>query len=204
MAEPILTIRPDASWDAFAEVLRTAPEQYKRAEKRAMQAMKRWITRRVLQVIARALKISQKAAKSAVRPQVALRGDNAVLVFIPLRPVAVHKLGTVRWTPYLGVGSRPKSRPKAPGKGKGARVGRELYAGSWSWGGRAKKGEKAGRLVWERGPGERPRVVTKEVDGLITRGIDEVMPEIAERVRFEMRRALGAEKYLAAKRRAAS
>jgi hypothetical protein len=204
MAEPLITIRPDASWEELEEVLRTAPQQYARAEKRAMRGLKRWITRRVMQVISKALKVSQKTVKSAVKPRVTLRGDNAVQVYISLRPIAVHKLGNVRWTPYLGIGSRPRSRPKAPGKGRGARVGREVYPGSWSWGSLAKRGARAGRLVFERGPGGRPRVVTKEIDAPITAGIDAIMPEINDRVRFEMRRALDAERYLATRRRAAA
>jgi hypothetical protein len=196
MAEPLITITPDASWEAFAEMLRAAPKQYARAEKRAMRAMKRWMTRRILQVLSKALKVSQKVAKTAVKPSVTLRGDNSVLVYVSLRPIAVHKLGTVRWTPYLGPGSRPKRRPKAPGKGKGARVGKDLYPGSWAW--------KPKGPVWERDASDKPRVVTKEVDDLITRGVDEIMPEIGERVQFEMRRALQAERYLEARRQGAA
>jgi hypothetical protein len=110
------------------------PEAAARAMGRANRKLETWLKRVAVRAASRAVGFPQRYWMQALRfyiePVVVNGLPVAVSVWIGTNPVPVHRLGDVRWTRRM----------------KGARVGRELYPGMWSWG----EGSKTGIAVMQR------------------------------------------------------
>ena len=163
-------------------ILGAIPAKVAKAERRAMRALSKWVERQVLRAASQELGVTQKALKAAARIK-SKATDQIVKVWIGTNPVKAHFLGTVRWTPLLGPGSRPGRKPS---RMAGARAGKRQFPGSWSWG----EGSKTGKTIMRRtgqfvqtGARRRERIaaVTVPVHDAMARRLDNMAPEIAER-----------------------
>jgi len=218
---PTITISVDPAWANLAAVLATTPKDFERAEARAFRALGVWVGRQVSRAVAKVIGATQKNLRSLGRVRIT-RSPKGVDIWIGTNPVAVHKLGKVTWTPYRGAGSRPKARPKAPGRGRGARVGKNLYPGSWSWGAGSQTGELVMRRSTAGAPQAQPQtqpggrdgrgrfrravtqptdraapleVVTADINEPVQARMRELTPVIQARLSYEMQRALRAVQY---------
>jgi hypothetical protein len=198
---PTITISVDPAWANLAAVMSTTPKDFERAEARAFRALGVWVGRQVSRAVAKVIGATQANVRKLGRVRIN-RGPKGVDIWIGTNPVAVHKLGNVTWTPYRGKGSRPKARPKAPGRGRGARVGGKLYPGSWSWG----AGSQTGASVMRRTGAERDaavEVVTADINDPVQARMRELKPVIQARLSYEMTRALRAVQYATPRKKAA-
>lgn len=139
------------------------PKKVDVARRRALRKLKTWVERQVLKAVAEAIGTTQKAIKALSRVRTTAGDDGWLDIWIGTNPIEVHHLGTVTW------------KRRMPG----ARVGRRSYPGSWSWG----KGSRTGTAVMQRtGSARLPiQVVTAEVHDIVSRRIEQLTADIAQR-----------------------
>ena len=145
------------------------PRRIDRATRRALRKLMTWIKRQVLKEAAAASGTTQKALKAALRYRATTTDAGGIDIWIGTNPIKAHYLGRVRWTPRM----------------KGARVGRRLFPGSWSWG----PGSKTGPAVMERLPSARRLPiypVEVEIHDQIAARIRGMEPEINARYKTLM------------------
>lgn len=121
----VLAITVDAR-DGLSRVSGTfarLPQRTDRAIARALRKLATWLKRQVLRAASEASAIPQRFFQRAMRYYVTLT-PVGLSVWIGTNPIKAHRLGAVRWTRRM----------------TGARAGRKLYPGSWSWGARGKTG----------------------------------------------------------------
>ncbi|WP_200249546.1 hypothetical protein [Thiococcus pfennigii] len=147
------------------------PAGVARARRQARRKLAAWLRREVIRAVAKAAEVTQKALKTLVRFVVS-QGEDGIRIWIGTNPIKAHHLGTVRWTRRM----------------RGARVGRRLFPGSWSWG----VGSRTQSAVMERTGDTRLPIapVTVEVHDKIMAAIDALLPDVAQRFEYEMERAL--------------
>lgn len=183
--------------DAIAAIGGT-PKQIARAQARTYSLMATWMQRRILQEISRATGIPQSRFKKMARlfwSKIGQNGLDGVKFWIGTKPVKVHRLGTVRWTPYLGSPSRPKSKPKSPSRSIGAKVGRKSYPGTWSWPAPAKTApavmQRTGTFGRRGNPKlERIETVSEPIHASARAALTALMPEIEARFANTLRQQL--------------
>lgn len=151
MSAPLITLDSHGTIERARATLGRMPAGTERARRRALRQTLTWIKRQVLRAAAAGAEIPQKQFAALLRFHSGQRPDGGVSIWVGTNPIAAHRLGTVVWAPYRGAGSRPRGRPKTPGKGTGARVGRRVFPGSWSWG----PGSRTGTAVMQRLGAER-------------------------------------------------
>jgi hypothetical protein len=160
----------------LAEVLarfERAPEGIARAQRRAAKKLETYARRQVLRAASQASGATQKVLLALIRFRASRVGDMGLSIWVGTNPIKLHHLGTVSWT------QRKKNERTGKWKmTKGARVGRKVYPGTWSWG----RG-KTGPAVMERtGDTRLPiDVVRVDIHDAIRTKIDAIIPEIAAR-----------------------
>jgi hypothetical protein len=179
MSEVPFDIRIDArgTLEAVRRQLDGWPRGVETARKRAMRKLGTWLQRQVLREVAREAQVTQKVLKTLVRFRLT-REEIGLRIWIGTNPIKAHHLGNVRWTRRM----------------QGARVGRRLFPGSWSW----SQGRTAG-LVMERtgrrGRNNNPRleridVVRESIHERARRAVDRLRPDINERLQTLMMQEL--------------
>lgn len=142
-----------------------------KAQKRALRKLMTWLRRQVLREASAATGASQKALKAALRYRATLT-DTRIDIWIGTNPISAHYLGRVRWTKRM----------------KGARAGRRLFPGSWSWG----PGSKTSKAIMRRKtelplPIERVEV---PIHNAVSARVNGLLPEIGARYQTLMEREL--------------
>lgn len=175
-----IRIRTDNSIaDVIAQFEATA-KQIETAKKRAFRKLRTWVQRQVFRAVANAVGTSQKTIKSLsrVNAQISSR-EGALYVWIGTDPIKARYLGKVRWSRRM----------------KGARVGRRLFPGTWSWG----PGSKTGSAVMQRigdyhaGSGEGIEEVRVPIHEEVEQAIESLMPKVDARLISLMRQELNYE-----------
>lgn len=142
------------------------PKGIERARKRTNRKLATWVRRQVVRSVAQSVGVPQKTLLGLGRFSL-MTSDQGMQVWIGTRPLKAHHLGTVRWTRRM----------------LGARAGRRLFHGSWSWG----KGSKTGPAIMERvesGPGGSRlpiQPVTVPIHETVLARVLGLEPEISER-----------------------
>jgi len=143
------------------------PEAAARAMARTNRLMEPWLARQAARAASKATGTAQHGWRDYwtskprfhVEPVMANNLPVAVSIWLGTNPVPVHRLGNVKWTaPRRGRRGR---------RSAGARVGRKVYPGSWSWG----AGSKTGTAVMRRTSPERKpieRVEEEAHDAVMT------------------------------------
>lgn len=157
-------IDPQGTLKTVAKTLSKMPQQVEKAQRRAMRKLMTWLKRAVLRAAAKAAGTTQKVMRKNLRYDPVLSKDRkGISIWVGTNPLKAHRLGVVRWTRRM----------------KGARAGRRLFEGAWSWG----PGSKTGRAIMERLGDERLpiEVVTVEIHDAVDRAIRQLLPEINSR-----------------------
>lgn len=136
--------------DRLRSLLEAWPVEADRATKRALRKLTTWIRGRVLREVAKAAEVTQKTFRLLLRFRVTQK-DTWLSVWVGTNDIAAHHLGHVRWTRKMA----------------GARAGRRLFAGAWSW--PVGKAVKTDGLVMRR-TGERGRIPTRPLQNQGARG----------------------------------
>lgn len=102
--------------DRLRSLLEAWPVEADRATKRALRKLTTWIRGRVLREVAKAAEVTQKTFRLLLRFRVTQK-DTWLSVWVGTNDIAAHHLGHVRWTRKMA----------------GARAGRRLFTGTWSW-----------------------------------------------------------------------
>jgi len=157
-----IRIGADGSLDRLQRQTAAMPAAVDRARRGAIAKFAPWLRREVLREAAQAAGTSQKVLKVLLRYQTTLREDS-IRIWIGTNEIQAHHLGTVRWSRRM----------------QGARVGRRLFEGAWSWGNSRRM---AGLVVERMGDQRLPvQVVTVPIHDAILRRIQELEPEIDAR-----------------------
>ena len=176
MVGPLVSINDSGTGRAVELALTAIPQAAEKARLRALSKLKTFVESQVAKLVSAELKIPQKTVKALGRVRQTVRGDGAMSIWIGTNDIPVHRLGTVNW-----------SRRQ-----KGARVGRKIYDGTWSWG----KGSRTGIAVMYRGNDDRlPIYVQKaRMHDLVSPRVAALLPAVSERygrlMRQELRYAL--------------
>lgn len=163
MTTPILSINTSGTVARVARELAATPAAIERARTRALRKLATWVQRQVLKAAAEAAGTTQKVIKVLLRFRVTRHGDGAIRIWLGTNPLSAHHLGTVRWTRRM----------------QGARAGRRLFPGSWSWSAPAKT---AGLIMERAGPPRLPiRKVTVAIHDTVSNRLQSLIPAIADR-----------------------
>ena len=156
-----ISIDAEGALRALERQMARMPAAVDRARKRALRKLSTWVQRQILREAASAAGVTQKLMRTLVRYR-ATRTDDQLSIWIGTNPLKAHHLGTVRWTRRMA----------------GARVGRRLFAGSWSW-----PDGKTGGLVMERSSDARLPidVVTIPIHDAVLRRIEQIKPDVDRR-----------------------
>jgi hypothetical protein len=145
------------------------PHGVERARRRALRKLSTWVQRQVLREASAAIGVPQKIIKALLRYR-STRTADVLSIWIGTNPLKAHHLGKVRWTRRM----------------TGARAGRKLFAGSWSW----PASRIMAGLIVERiakfNRNENPRlqkidVVTEEVHQAVLTRLEAIQPNIDAR-----------------------
>lgn len=175
MTTPILNINTGGTVARVARELAATPQAIERARTRALQKLFTWVQRQVLRMLSAYTGATQKTFKTLLRFRAYRQSNGGLRIWLGTSPIGAHHLGTVRWTRRM----------------LGARVGRQMYRGTWSWqppvvtGGlvmfrtgffnRKRKGRYVGKVR------EDIQKVMVDIHEEVMRGMDELMPEIGDR-----------------------
>lgn len=145
-----------------------APQAIARAQARAAKKLETYARRQVLRAASQASGAPQKTLLTLIRFRATRIGAMGLSIWVGTNPIKLHHLGTVTWQQRTAGGRYTK----------GARVGRKVYPGTWSWG----RG-KTGPGVMERTTSDRLpiRAVTVEIHEAVRARIDAILPEIGAR-----------------------
>jgi hypothetical protein len=178
MSTPIFSVNTAGTVERVARQLAATPQALDRARLRALRKLLTWVQRQVLRAASEASGATQKALKAMMRYQVTTQGNGAIRIWIGTNDIGAHNLGTVRWTRRM----------------QGARVGKALYYGAWSWSPRTPPILTQGLVmqrnrVWRRASkgtyaGKRREMIEKvmvEIHELVSWRIQKLLPEIADR-----------------------
>ena len=138
-----------------------APAAVKRAETRALRKLGTWLKRQVLRTVSKSVGTTQKALTTALRYQARAEGGDYV-IWIGTNPIKAQYLGKVTWK---------RSMP-------GAKVGRRLFPGTWSW----NRG-KTGAAVMQR-HSDNPADISEvrvEIHDTIDAAVQALVPLVSER-----------------------
>lgn len=150
--------------DALQRRLRDAPKQIQAARRRAFGKLATWVRRQVARAVSQEANIPQKVFLASKRTATHIAADGGELVvWVGTRDLPAHRIGTVRWTRRM----------------TGARAGRRLFPGTWSWG----PGSKTGSAIFRRLGPERTPIAreTIPIHAAAQRGLDNALPEISAR-----------------------
>ena len=106
------------------------PAKVEKARRRALLRLSTWIKRRIVKLVAESAGTTQKKVTALTRFIPTGRASGNLHIWVGTNPVAAQFLGAVRWTRRMA----------------GARVGRRVFPGTWSWG----PGSKTGTAVMYR------------------------------------------------------
>jgi hypothetical protein len=176
MAAPLININDRGSILAMERAVLAIPQAAEKARRRALTKLKTFVEGQVAKAVSAELSIPQKAVRALGRVRETSQGDGSMSIWIGTNDLPVHRLGTVTW-------SRKQT---------GARVSRQLYPGTWSWG----KGSKTGSAVKRRvGASRLPiEMEGKPMHDTVSQRVATILPAVSERygrlMRQEMRFAL--------------
>lgn len=166
----IITVSADESLARVAQTFGRLPEAVDRAKTRALRRLATWIKRRILQAVSAASGIAQKWFSQSMRYRVTLSRDG-LTAWVGTNPVKAHRLGVVRWTRRMS----------------GARVGKRLFPGSWSWG----RGKTQSAVMRRTGASRLPIAVeTVEIHPAILARLEQLQDEARERFETLLRQQL--------------
>lgn len=168
--------------DTLERVIRefgVLPAKIEKARRRAIRKLMSFVRRQILREVAKVAQTTQKVLLTALRYRATLTKSFGIDIWIGTNPLKAHYLGRVRWTRRM----------------KGARVGRRLFLGSWSWG----VGSQTGAAVIRRSGDTRLPIeqVEVEIHEAIKARVDSLIPQINARfetlIRQEIRFSLNVE-----------
>lgn len=138
------------------------PRGVERARRRALRKLSTWVQRQALREASAATGATQKVLKTLVRYRASIN-DQRISIWIGTNPLGAHHLGAVRWTPRM----------------TGARAGRRLFPGAWSWSAPRKT---AGVIMQRRGADRLPidKIVVPIHQAVLDR-MNQLQPAIAAR-----------------------
>jgi len=172
MAAPLVNINDRGSILAMERAVLAIPQAAEKARRRALTKLKTFVEGQVAKAVAAELKIPQNAVRALGRVRETSQGDGSMSIWVGTNDLPVHRLGTVTWTR----------------RQKGARVRREIYPGTWSWG----KGSKTGSAVMRRvGASALPiKMEGKPIHDTVSQRVGTVLPAVSERYGRLMRQEL--------------
>lgn len=157
-----LRIDTQGTLERLQRQMAAMPQGVERARRRALGKLSTWVQRQILREAATAAGVPQKIIKALLRYRTTRTAD-VLKIWIGTNPLKAHHLGTVKWTRRMA----------------GARAGRRLFAGAWSWpNSRKMKGLIVQRTGDQRLPVE---VVTVEVHQAVLNRIQAIQPAIDAR-----------------------
>lgn len=191
MSAPLdIRIDTQGTLERLQAQLARMPRAVETARKRALRKLSTWVQRQALREAAAAAGTSQKVMKTLVRYQARIN-DQRIAIWIGTNPIAAHHLGTVRWTPRTRRGQFTV----------GARVGRRVFPGTWSWSAAART---AGLVMRRRGADRLPidKVVVPIHQAVLDR-MNQLRPDIVARFQTLLRQELNYALHVEAQRGAA-
>jgi len=155
-------ISSNGALERLAEEFAEMPAGIERAKQRALRKLMTWIRRAVLKEAAKAAGVTQKTMRATLRYR-ATRSGGGIHIWIGTNPLEAQYLGAVRWTRRM----------------RGARAGRRLFPGSWSWG----KGSATGSAIMRRESKDSYPIepVKVEIHDAIDARLEQMEDEIGER-----------------------
>jgi hypothetical protein len=173
--QTFLTIDDEGTIARVRASFAAMPQGIERARKRAMKKLMTWIKRQVMREVAKAAGTTQKTFKTLLRYQATSDPIGNINIWIGTNPVGAHFLGKVSW-----------SR-----KRKGAKAGKHLFPGTWSWG----EGSKTKTAIMKRSLSSDPdSAIERESfpihDSVVQAVTTNIQPQMAERFERLMRQEL--------------
>lgn len=195
-----VSISTHGSVEKAAARLGGIPSDIRRAKAAASRGLVKYVEREIARALSAATGAPQKTFK-ATKGQSGARAKSRVFwdigktgtlqIWVGTDPLPLHYIGKVTWRRYIGKGSRPKNRPKAAGKGLGARVGRYgVVPGSF--------GFMSGNTMLAAArqgsePDARVDVLKESIHAEAESALQRILPSIEQRWEFEVERALRAQ-----------
>jgi hypothetical protein len=126
-----LSIDTAGTFEQVLARLDAIPQGINKAKARALRRLKTWLNRQVAKAVSAATGVTQAKWKALLRLRSGKTATGGIVIWIGTNPIAAQYLGKVTWTRRM----------------KGARAGRQLFPGTWSWA--AKSGAKTGAGIME-------------------------------------------------------
>lgn len=160
-----VTIDDQGTIDQVIKRLAAVPDQIKKAEQLTLVRLKDFVLSQVAKAVASATGATQKAFKAIGRVRANSRGDGTLVIWIGTNAISASRLGEVTWTRRM----------------KGAKAGRRLFPGSWSWG----PGSATSTAIMRR-TGKRKVMTKGRYKGKEREVIEKVMVDISDAVNAKM------------------